>query len=141
MQTSGIGSLSRNLQTTERWIEELAREPAFSSEAQAYRGLKAVLQTLRDRLPIAEGAHLSSQLPTLIRGFYYEAWHPTNAPMRLRSADGFVALVRERLRSDAVDPGEACRAVFRLLERKLAGSEIEDVKHQMPEAIRALWPR
>jgi uncharacterized protein (DUF2267 family) len=38
------------------------------------------------------------------------------------------------------DPEEACRAVFRVLEDKMPGGEIEDVKRILPAPIRDLWP-
>jgi uncharacterized protein (DUF2267 family) len=38
------------------------------------------------------------------------------------------------------DPEEACRTVFGVLQEKMTGGEIEDVKRILPEAIRDLWP-
>ena len=38
----------------------------------AYRAVRGVLHTLRDRLPVEESAQLAAQLPTLLRGVFYE---------------------------------------------------------------------
>jgi uncharacterized protein (DUF2267 family) len=49
---------------------------------QSYSALRAVLHALRDRLTVAETAHLSAQLPMLIRGIYFKGWDPTKVPVR-----------------------------------------------------------
>jgi len=38
------------------------------------------------------------------------------------------------------DPKEACRTVFRVLEERMPGGVMEDVKRVLPEPIRDLWP-
>ncbi len=42
--------------------------------------LKAVLQTLRDRITVNEAADFAAQLPTIVRGLYFEEWHPAVTP-------------------------------------------------------------
>ena len=39
-----------------------------------------MLHTLRDRLTVDVAAKLAAQLPTLIRGIYYEDWDPSRTP-------------------------------------------------------------
>jgi uncharacterized protein (DUF2267 family) len=57
----------------------------------AYLALRATLHALRDRLTVEEVAQLGAQLPTLIRGFYYEGWDPTGKPLRVRHKEQFLA--------------------------------------------------
>jgi len=40
-----------------------------------------------------------------------------------------------------MDPEPLARAVFAVLEEKLTGGEIEDVKQALPREIRELWRR
>jgi uncharacterized protein (DUF2267 family) len=41
---------------------------------------------------------------------------------------------------DAIDPEDATRAVFAVLERHISPGEIEDVKAMLPTHLRELWP-
>lgn len=50
-----------------------------------------MLHTVRDRLPIEIAAHLSAQLPMLVRGIYREAYKPAGKSERIRDPDEFVA--------------------------------------------------
>jgi uncharacterized protein (DUF2267 family) len=36
----------------------------------------------------------------LIRGFYYEGWHPTGKPVKDRHKEQFLARIRQELRDD-----------------------------------------
>ena len=107
----------------------------------AYLALRATLHALRDRLTVEEVAHLGAQLPMLIRGFYYEGWDPTGKPLRVRRKEEFLARIEEQFGvDDDIDPEQVARAVFMLLQNRVADGEIEDVKHVLPAEIRDLWP-
>ena len=142
MSVSNVGSLTQTLQDTQGWLEELAAAPPFGNEEQAYSGLRAVLHSLRDRLTVEEAVHLSAQLPMLVRGFYFEGWRPALAPNAEQTPAEFFASVRESLRNASfeIDPGEATRAVFAFLERKIDAGQLRHVKNQLPQEIQALWP-
>lgn len=129
------------LQKSHHWLKELEELGQFQSEEQAYSVLRAVLHALRDRLTVAEAAHLAAELPMLVRGFYYEGWKPSSVPGKVRDREGFVESVREELRNDAnFDAEEAIRAVFAFLQLKVSEGEIKDVEQMLPEPIRTLWP-
>lgn len=140
-QTTHVAVFDRTLQTTHDWLEELEREGRFRDQEQALSALRAVVQTLRDRLTVEEAADLGAQLPTLIRGFYYERWKPAAQPKKLRSLDEFLQEITPLLNPGiTVGPEAAARAVFALLSRRITRGEIEDVRHMLPKQVEALWP-
>jgi len=100
-----------------------------------------VLHTLRDHLTVEEAMHLGAQMPMLIRGFYYEGWTLTGKPVKERRKEEFLAHIKQAFRDDErIDPEKVVRTVFRVLSRRITEGEIADVKHQLPAALRELWP-
>ena len=72
MTTAMISAFESTLHKTNVWLKDLMSELEWETDYQrAYHALRAVLQALRDRLTIDEATHLASQLPMLIRGFYW----------------------------------------------------------------------
>ncbi|MGI9515998.1 MAG: DUF2267 domain-containing protein, partial [Pirellulaceae bacterium] len=106
----------------------------------AYAALRIVLHSLRDRLPVDEATDLSSQLPTLIRGIYFEGWNPRAVPDRQHSLAEFIAPVAARFSGDpGVDPETTCRSVMKVLARHVSEGEIDDIKACLPKELRELW--
>jgi uncharacterized protein (DUF2267 family) len=139
MTTTGVRTFDHSLETTKEWLREVQDLMGLDDEQRAFRVLRAVLQTLRDRLTIEEAAQFAAQLPMFLQGVYYHGWTPTGKPIKIRSREEFLDRVAEGLMREH-DPEEACRAVFRVLEERMPGGEIEDVKRILPEPIRDLWP-
>jgi uncharacterized protein (DUF2267 family) len=99
------------------------------------------LHALRDRLPIQEAAHLSAQLPMLVRGIYFEGWHPRLGTSRERKQAEFLQRVGAELQNiRPINVEQAARAVFGVLARHVTGGEIDEVKQALPKDIRDLWP-
>ncbi|HKS89876.1 MAG TPA: DUF2267 domain-containing protein [Stellaceae bacterium] len=142
MSATGLDVLDKSLQTTNIWLKEIMDAEAVGPDRQvAWRVLGAVLHTLRDRLSVDQVAHLGAELPIVIRGLYYDQWHPAGKPGRERRADEFVARVNEELRDTrSVDPDDAARAVFRTMSRHVSAGQIDKVRQSLPEDIRRLWP-
>jgi uncharacterized protein (DUF2267 family) len=139
MTTTGVRTFDHSLETTREWLREVQDLMGLDDEQRAFRVLRAVLQTLRDRLTIEEAAQFAAQLPMFLQGVYYHGWTPTGKPIKIRSREEFLDRVAEGLMREH-DPEEACRAVFRVLEERMPGGELEDVKRILPEPIRDLWP-
>jgi uncharacterized protein (DUF2267 family) len=132
---------ARTLQQTQEWLKELMGEGGITDEHKAYAALRAVLQHLRDRLTVDEAAHLADQLPTLVRGIYYEGWHPAGTPTKDRSQEAFLAAVRENLSGHPeIRADIAVRQVFALLSRHISGGEVQDVRDMLPKDVQQLWP-
>lgn len=141
MSMTSIDAFDTTLQKSHMWLHELADSGHFDSEEQAYTALSAVLHSLRDRLTVNEAAQLSSELPMLIRGLYYEGWKPALAPNKERSLTEFLESVNESLRGNQrIDPQHATQAVFEFLSHKISAGEIQDVKRMLPGEIRSLFP-
>jgi len=140
VSTTGLEVFDETLHKTNTWLKEIAQELSVDRHG-AYQVLRAVLHSLRDRLMINEAADLGDQLPMLIRGIYYEAWHPAGKPDKIRSRDEFLTGITTRIAmKQSIDAENAARAVFRTLENHVSPGEIRDVIHVLPEEIRTLWP-
>jgi len=137
--TTGVRTLDQSLETTKERLLEVQEPMGLDDEQRAFRVRRAVLQTLRDRLTVEEAAQFAVQLPMLLQGVYYHGWTPAGKPAKIRSRAEFLDKVAEgRMRQH--DPEEACRIVFRVLEQRMPGGGIEDVKRILPGPIRDLWP-
>jgi len=140
---SKLEILGRSNQTTHIWVKEASDELKWKDERRAFLALRTVLHALRDRLTIEEAVHLGAQLPTLIRGSYYEGWRPKKDPVRDSTRYGFLGEIQAafaKTHDPAVDSVHIARAIFRLLNKKVSAGEITDVLSTLPEAVRDLWP-
>ena len=138
---SGLESLDHTVQLTHVWINDLDARLEWDNKARSYRLLKAVLHAIRDWLSVNEAANLGAQLPGLLRGAYYEQWHPAKTPVKSRSMDDFLAQVNEHFRRDPLpNTAQAVMEVCHLLNKKITAGEIEDVRNPMPKEIRNFWP-
>lgn len=71
--------LESSTQKTYEWIARVA-EAAHLEKRDAYKSLRAVLQTMRDRLPIDDAVLFAAQLPLLLRGLFTKGWEPSKLP-------------------------------------------------------------
>ena len=141
MTAVGLEGLEHTVQLTHTWINELDDRLGWNNKPRSYRLLKAVLHALRDWLQLNEAADLAAQLPTLLRGAYYEQWRPATTPVAHRTKADFLARVEDSFKIDALpQTSQAVMAVFELLSKKISPGEIEDVRHALPEELRNLWP-
>lgn len=139
MSATGLEVFDKTLQTTNSWLNEIG-ETIGPDKQNSYHALRAVLFALRDRLPPDESAHLASQLPTLVRGIYYDGYEPAGKPEKIRSQSEFLEKVSEHLKSgEPIDPDGATRAVFKLLEDHIADGEIGHVKQSLPEELQSYF--
>jgi len=141
MSETGLDVFDSTLQKTNIWLREIMEDLGIEDRHLAYAALRATLHALRDRLIVNEAADLGAQLPMLIRGIYYEGWHPGGKGHKADRRE-FLESIREHFRSSvwSVDPTELVEAVFRVLERHVTAGELEDVKRSLPADLRDLWP-
>lgn len=141
MSQTSLASFESTLQTTNIWLNEIEEWLGGRMDHhRAYHALRAVLHALRDRLPVEQVAALAAQLPMLIRGFYYEGWHPHGKPVKERHKEDFLTHIVEAFRDEPdVDPERIVQAVFRVLSKHVTSGEIENVKRSLPTELRSLW--
>jgi len=140
MSAIGLESIDHTVQLTHVWINDLDSQLQWNNKARSYRLLRAALHALRDWLQVNEAVDLAAQLPTLLRGVYYEQWRPVAVPVKERSKAAFLKRIDAAFANDPLPDSEfAVRCVFRLLSHKVTGGEIEDVRQALPADLRALW--
>lgn len=140
MNDTGISAFDSTVHTTNVWLKDLMDRTGWQDKQHAYHALRVVLHALRDRLSVDQAAALGAQLPMLIRGFYYEGWHPSGKPVKERKKEEFLAHVAMSFRDDAdIDAEEITRAVFQVIAQHVTYGEINHVKIALPAEIRSLW--
>ena len=141
MSATGLESIDRTVQLTHTWINDLDARLRWNNKHRSYRLLRVVLHALRDWLQINEAADLAAQLPTLLRGVYYEQWRPATVPVKKRSKAAFLERIDAAFVNDQLPDTEfAVMSVFALLADAVTGGEISDVRNALPADLRALWP-
>jgi uncharacterized protein (DUF2267 family) len=142
MSATGVSVFEKTIEKTNAWLVHLEKLMNWQDRQQAYVALRAVLHALRDRVPPDEVAQFAAQLPMLIRGFFYEGWHPAHKPLKYRHKQEFldqVALEAPALEDDELEA--VVTAVFLILASELGGGETDQVRATLPAELRELWPR
>ncbi|MET8175674.1 DUF2267 domain-containing protein [Streptomyces clavifer] len=124
--------LLRDIEEANGWPKERRK--------QSYAALRAVLHRLRDRLSVDGATHLGAQLPTLIRGVYYDGWKPSETPVKLSGEEFF-----QRVRDDfpySVDGGieTVVRTVLEALKRYVSEGEWDHLRSGLPNSLAAVLP-
>src|SRR6516225_3829841 len=99
MSQTGLKAFDSTLQAMNGWLHNVMERLNWLDRHRAYHALGAVLHALRDRLGVEQAAALGAQLPLLVRGLYYEGWHPSGKPSKERRKEEFLAHVRQELRN------------------------------------------
>jgi uncharacterized protein (DUF2267 family) len=139
--TSSLDVIDSTVQQTYEWLNALGAELNWTDRRRQFLALRSVLHALRDYLVVDESAQLAAQLPLLIRGVYYEGWNPARVPAANRGRSDFLdRIARDFARADPnVDPERVAHAVLRLLGERVSAGEIDEVRHMLPQEVRALW--
>ena len=146
MSINSVAAFDTTVQKTNEWLRDIGKQLGDDNRRHAYLALRGTLHAVRDYLPIEESAHLSAQLPMLVRGLYFEGWNPTNAPEKDRSRESFLSCTERALgrslwnEDHQIDSETAARAVLRVLSDRISSGEVDQVRHVLPEPVRELWP-
>jgi uncharacterized protein (DUF2267 family) len=141
MTGPAIHELDTTLQQANTWLKEVMQRLGTDDAHTGHAAMRATLHALRDRIGPENAAHLGAQLPTLIRGIYYEGWHPTGMPTKERHIQHFLDHVRAELpMGSAIEPETAIGAVFEVVSEKTAEGEAVKLARMFPKNMRELWP-
>ncbi len=131
--------IARSVEKTHIWLNELSQELGDEDRQYAYRAVRAVLHALRDRVTVDVAAKLAAQLPTFIRGVYYEDWVPNRTPLAIHDVEEFLDRVaREGHMAGETEASLAVTAVARVLRRHVSAGEIDEVLAVLPDKFRVL---
>ena len=140
MPTKTIASFESATADAYQWLNEIAGILGDEDRHFALQLLRGVLHALRDRLTIDQSAHLSAQLPLLIRGIYFENWNPMPLPSRDRTVEDFIDHIRPALTGyHGTDLIEDVSAVFAVLKEHVSWGEGDKIATLLPHAISTLW--
>lgn len=137
---SSIDIVDQNVKTINTWLKDISTELDAISEEEAWARLKAVLQTLRDRITVNEAADFAAQLPILARGLFFEGWKPAETPHKWRDREQYLQAFEQTIDGD-VDAEQTLKAVLKVLDRHLDSNELAEVRKMHPKEVWDLWPQ
>lgn len=141
MTARGLHAFDGALQDANRWLKSVMRHLDTEDCHLAVMALRGTLHALRDRIGPENAAHFGAQLPTLLRGVYYEGWHPQRTPSRERHKDSFVEHVcRDIPPGTLLDVEAATRAVCFVIWEEVDPGATAKLIRILPSDLRDFWP-
>jgi uncharacterized protein (DUF2267 family) len=136
-----INEFQTAVPAVEEWLQDLQQRLQWQDRAKVYQAFLVTLHALRDSLPREEAIYVGAQLPPLLRGLYYEGWHPSGRVATARSRSAFLERIQDGVHRDpGIDAEQVGHAVFSLLADRLPAGELEEARAATPEALRMFWP-
>ena len=142
MSTTGLNVFDNTIQKTNQWLNQIQETLSLETKESAYAALRATLHTLRDRIPPKEAVEFGSQLPMLVRGFYFEGFNPANTPVVDRHKDEFLARVKELYHQEDIDTEQMVRAVFSTVNSFVSDGQAEEIRQMLNADYRdEIWAK
>ena len=139
MSEQGLERIETTVQKTHEWIARIAGS-MHMEKCDAWKCLRAVLQTLRDRLPADLAVHFGAQIPMLVRGLYYEGWEPSRVPMKMSREEFLTAMQSRIIAGRAIDSVETVENVLAVITNHSGGGEMHKVMEALPRDMQSLFP-
>jgi uncharacterized protein (DUF2267 family) len=139
MTQATLSVFEHTIEITHTWLNDLMERLGWHDKHRAYQVLRAVMHALRDRLTVDDSAHFAAQLPMLIRGLYYEGYHPSGKPLSERKKSEFLAHVATEFPEESRNAGQVTQAVLQVVAKHITHGEVEKIKAVLPADIRSLW--
>jgi uncharacterized protein (DUF2267 family) len=131
--------MDREVNVAMEWIVDADNEIGWNDRQKTFQAIRSTLHALRDRLTLEEAADLGAQLPTFLRGVYFEGFQPNKMP-RKDKVEQFLDRIRHQFRqTPVVDAEMIAQKVFQMLSKHVSPGEIKDVRGMLPEDFQYLW--
>ena len=138
MSIASVRSIEKSVHKANTWIKSTQEKRGFTEE-NALLALRASLQMLRDRLTVDEATDLGAQLPTIVRGIYYDRWRPADVPVKMDKTQ-FMSRIHSYFNNDPeVDPEEVVKSVIEGMKENTGEGEIKDIAVNMPADIKPFF--
>lgn len=135
----------RSLQKTNEILNDIEEYFSWFDHNKAYLAFRAVLHTLRDRLPVDVAVSFAAQLPLILKGVYFDSWRATGKPIPMNRLE-FTNAVDERLHPpygfelDSLplfEPSteEIIIGVLSVIEDHIDPAELEKIRKTLPKDI------
>ncbi|PKV63400.1 DUF2267 domain-containing protein [Pontibacter ramchanderi] len=126
-------------------LQNVATELETKDLNKAGRIFRAVLQSIRDRLPVHDAIHFAAQLPVFWKGIYFDQYDPDKVPVKIEDAGDWINYIRSKnafaANNDFQQDEEimaAFRAVFQALQRTMTNEQLQLVRESLNEDIQEL---
>ena len=136
MPNNGLEVFDTTMQKTHMWLNALSKELQIVDRHEAYRVMRAVLHALRDQLGADEAAQLSAQMPMLVRGIFFEGWHPSDTAPVHTVEEFEKRIYRNHGARPHVNALDMIDGVASVLRKYIEPGEIDQVLGRLPQPIR-----
>ncbi|MHC2990663.1 hypothetical protein OB13_03340 [Pontibacter sp. HJ8] len=126
-------------------LQSVAQELNTDDMNKAGRIFRAVLQSIRDRLPVIDAVQFAAQLPIFWKGIYFDQYDPEKVPVRIRDAQEWLNYIRNKnafaANNDFQQDEEiaaAFKGVFQALQNQITDGQLQKVKESLDEEIQEL---
>ncbi|MGZ3460103.1 MAG: DUF2267 domain-containing protein [Archangium sp.] len=131
---------ARHTQTYSLFLKDLCASSGLPRE-RAEKALVSVLCALEQRLVKGEADDLRAQLPLKLQEALQSCNPQRERPLWKFGVDELLQMVAEDLGGDKAQAESVTRAVFATLRAHISEGEAEQVGHELPADLRALWAR
>ncbi|MEU4314171.1 DUF2267 domain-containing protein [Nocardia sp. NPDC024068] len=126
--------LAAGMHTAHTWLRAVADDMGTEDLTFTLRALRAWMHTVRDRIGVANSAHLTAQLPDFLRGIWYEGWVPSRVPGSHGVAE-FADEFAERAGISVGDVSFTAGCVTSALDRMMSPGQLDHVFAVFPERL------
>lgn len=139
---AAVPILENNIHQTMDWVYAIEEACQWdeNNQRRAFTALKAVLHELRNLLSIEQTAQLSTQLPLVIRGIFFENWNPNSITFQKMNKQDFLESVAKALYPYRdMDIEATTKGVLHVLGEKMPEGEFEKILQNIPGEIKELY--